>query len=534
MSADTGAVRPRAQLFEAVERALHLGRVPHDADEILHHVLERVLDLIGTLSARAARERLERALRGFVDLPGVDRAGGLRLRELRGVFTRALAEHEQIRQRIAAQPVRPVDARRTFAGGEQSRHGRHLRVGVDAHAAHDVVRRRTDLHGFFRDVDIGQLLELVIHARQLFPDVLGGVRQARFDPRDVQIDAAVRAAPARLDLVHDAAADVVAREQLRRPPRGFVPLRVPPALLLVVRRLRSVILGNVVEHEAAALIVLEHTAFAADSFGDQDAAHAWRPHHPGWMELDEFHVHEVGARVVREGVAVAGVLPAVAGDLERAADAAGREHHGTGAKHFEAAALALVPECADDTLAVLEQTDDGALHVHVDALMDPVILQRADHLETGAIADVREPRIPVPAEIALQDAPVLRPIEHRAPGLELTHAIGRLLRVQFRHAPVVHVLAAAHRVGEMHLPVVAIVDVRERRCDAAFGHHGVGLAQERLADQTDGHARGRRLDGRPQAGAAGADDEHVVVVCLVFGHHQILTSDHTPIEQSRT
>ena len=189
-------------------------------------------------------------------------------------------------------------------------------------------------------------------------------------------------------------------------------------------------------------------------------------------------------------------------------------------KQLEASALALVAERAGDAVAVLEQRDDRALHVHVDALVDAVILQRADHLEAGAVADVGQPRVAVAAEVPLEDAAVLRPIEHRAPRFELAHAVGRFLRVQLRHAPVVHVLAAAHRVGEVDLPVVAIVDVGERRGDAAFGHHRVRLAEERLADQADRHARRRGFDRRAQAGAAGADDEDVVFVGLVVGHHK--------------
>ena len=252
------------------------------------------------------------------------------------------------------------------------------------------------------------------------------------------------------------------------------------------------------------------------------------------MELDELHVDQLGAGIVGERVTVAGVLPAVARDLERAADAAGGQHDGAGAKQLEPAALALVAEGADDPIAVLQQPDDRALHVHVDALMDAVVLQRANHLEAGAVADVRETRIAVAAEVALEDAAVLGPVEHRAPRFELAHAIGRLPGVELRHAPVVHVLAAAHRVGEVDPPAVAIVDVGERRGDAALGHHGVGLAEERLADEADRDAGGRRLDRGAQAGAAGADDEHVVLVGLVVGHQMILRSDHTPIEHSRT
>ena len=164
--------------------------------------------------------------------------------------------------------------------------------------------------------------------------------------------------------------------------------------------------------------------------------------------------------------------------------------------------------------------------------MNAVILQRADHLEAGAIADVRQARILVAAEVALQDAAVRRAIEQRAPRLELADAIRRFLRVQLRHAPVVDVLAAAHRVGEVHLPVVAVVDVGERRRDAAFGHDGVRLAEQRLAEQPDLNPGRRRFDRRAQPCAAGADDEHIVLVRLV--RQRILQSVSTPIEHRRT
>ena len=156
----------------------------------------------------------------------------------------------------------------------------------------------------------------------------------------------MRAAAAGLDLAHDAAAHVVARQQLRRPARRLVALRVAPALFFVVRGLRAIVLRDVVEHEPAALAVLEHAAFAAHGFGDEDAANARRPDHAGRMELDELHVHQLGAGVVGERVAVAGVFPAVARDLVGAADAAGREDDRLGLEQLEAPALALVAERA--------------------------------------------------------------------------------------------------------------------------------------------------------------------------------------------
>ena len=133
---------------------------------------------------------------------------------------------------------------------------------------------------------------------------------------------------------------------------------------------------------------------------------------------------------------------------------------------------------AGDAIAVLEQLERGALHVEGDALVDAVILQRPDQFQARAVADVREPRIAVAAEVALADEAVLGAVEHRAPLLELAHAIRRLLGVELGHAPVVDVLAAAHRVREVDLPVVAIVHVAHGRGDPAFGHHRVRLAEQ--------------------------------------------------------
>ena len=99
-------------------------------------------------------------------------------------------EHEQVGQRVAAEAVGAVHPAGDLARGEQAGHGRRAGLGVDPDPAHDVVRRRADLHRPRRDVDVGQLLELVVHRRQLAPDVLGR------EVADVEEDAAVRRAAA--------------------------------------------------------------------------------------------------------------------------------------------------------------------------------------------------------------------------------------------------------------------------------------------------------------------------------------------------
>src|ERR1051325_3068141 len=100
---------------------------------------------------------------------------------------------------------------------------------------------------------------------------------------------------------------------------------------------------------------------------------------------------------------IAGILPAVAGDAIRPADPAGRQHHRLGAEQFKASPLAIVADCTGDAITVLEQRYDRALHVHIDRLIHGVILQRANDLEAGAIADVSKSRIFVATEVALKD-----------------------------------------------------------------------------------------------------------------------------------
>jgi hypothetical protein len=61
-------------------------------------------------------------------------------------------------------------------------------------------------------------------------------------------------------------------------------------------------------------------------------------------------------------------------------------------------------------------------HENVKAEMDSMVLQRSDHLETCAVTDMRQPRIPMPAEIALQDPPVICAIEKGTPCFQFADA----------------------------------------------------------------------------------------------------------------
>ena len=230
-------------------------------------------------------------------------------------------------------------------------------------------------------------------------------------------------------------------------------------------------------------------------------------------------------------------------DLVDPPDAAGREHDRLGREDDRLAGRPPVAERAPDAVRAAQEVADRALHVDRDPGRDRPVLERPDHLEPGPVADVGEARVGVAAERPLEDPPVAGPVEDGSPVLELADPVRRLLGVELGHPRVVEHLAADHRVAEVGLPAVAVVDVAQRRGDAALGHDRVGLAEERLADQADVRAGLGRLDRRPESRAAGADDEDVVGVALepvdhravtAAGHRMMAGSVMTPSASMRT
>ena len=133
---------------------------------------------VRVLAARPASNGAERRVRGGLDVRLVDAAGRWSPSAVdvaAAPVAGAPAEDQQVGQRVAAEPVGAVHAAGHLAGREQARaRGRGAGVGVDLDAAHDVVAGRADLHRLLGDVDVGQLLELVVHRRQPLDDLLGG------------------------------------------------------------------------------------------------------------------------------------------------------------------------------------------------------------------------------------------------------------------------------------------------------------------------------------------------------------------------
>src|ERR1700693_5878122 len=150
--------------------------------------------------------------------------------------------------------------------------------------------------------------------------------------------------------------------------------------------------------------------------------------------------------------------------------------------------------------------------------MDSMVLKSAYHLQSGAVADVRESRIPMAAEISLQNSAVAGAIKKRAPGLQFTHPRRSFLGMQLRHPPVIQVLTAAHGVGKVNAPAVPVVHISHRRGYATLGHDCVCFAEKRFRNDRDLTTGGRDFDGSPQTGPPGSNDQNVVLMCDVLAH----------------
>src|SRR5258708_4743499 len=98
------------------------------------------------------------------------------------------------------------------------------------------------------------------------------------------------------------------------------------------------------------------------------------------MKLDELHVDQLRTRVISERLPVPRIFPGVTSDLISAPNSSRRQHNRFSMKNLESPAFAVVAECTCDPVPILQQSHDRVLHVHIDSLMDPVILERPNHL----------------------------------------------------------------------------------------------------------------------------------------------------------
>ncbi len=175
-----------------------------------------------------------------------------------------------------------------------------------------------------------------------------------------------------------------------------------------------------------------------------------------------------------------------------------------------------------------------AFHEDVDPLMDPVVLEGAEHFETGTVPDVGQARIAMPAEVPLVDLPLGRSVEDRPPFFELPDPAGGVLGMELGHAPGIEEFPSPHGIAEMHLPVVPGIHIPQGSGHTAFGHDRMGLSQEGFADQSGPFIVRGSLDSGPQTSPSGSDNDDIVFVRLQFRYiHRIFVFLFTLPSRSR-
>src|SRR5947207_13082999 len=109
--------------------------------------------------------------------------------------------------------------------------------------------------------------------------------------------------------------------------------------------------------------------------------------------------------------------------------------------------------------------------------MDTVILKRADHFQTRAVANMGQSRISVASKVSLKNISLWSPVENGAPRFQLADACRGLFRADLARTPVVQVLARAHRICAMNFPIVGRVDSTNGCGDTALVHDRVCFSE---------------------------------------------------------
>src|SRR5205807_9102974 len=128
-----------------------------------------------------------------------------------------------------------------------------------------------------------------------------------------------------------------------------------------------------------------------------------RPDHAGRVKLHHLRIPQLRSGLIGHGDPVACTFPGIRGDLVHAAPSASGDDDCFGPEENKAAIFTPVTEGATDSLTILDEASNRALHVHFGARMNAFVLKRANELETGPISHVGKPSITVRAKGTLHD-----------------------------------------------------------------------------------------------------------------------------------
>ena len=159
-------------------------------------------------------------------------------------------------------------------------------------------------------------------------------------------------------------------------------------------------------------------------------------------------------------------------------------------------------------------------------MLDAVLVERLQDHVAGAVGGVAGPAhrslavvTGVAAEATLVDASLRGAVERHTHLLEVEHRVDGFLAHDLDGVLVGEVVATFDGVEGVPLPVV-LFDIGQRGAHPALGRAGVTAGRVELGQHGGAYLR-PGFDGGAHAGAAGADDDDVV---LVLDDHQPILS----------
>ena len=283
-----------------------------------------------------------------------------------------------------------------------------------------------------------------------------------------------------------------------------------------VARCQVLVMRRVAFHETFAVRVAQNAAFAAHAFGDQAAGTV----DAGRVELHELHVLQGETRARGETGAIARTSVRRRCAEIRAAIAAGREHDAVCAEQMQLPRRHVEREHTTAGAAAIEDQIEREIFDHeLRIVRERLLIQRVQHRVAGAVGrgagTLRRRAFAVArshaAKRALIDLAFFGARERHTVVFELDHRSRRVLAHVLDRVLIAEPVRALDRVVEVVAPVV-IAHIAERGGNAALRRDRV-RARRKNFGQTDGLQAFRgESEGRAQARAAGANDDHIVFV----------------------
>ena len=266
-------------------------------------------------------------------------------------------------------------------------------------------------------------------------------------------------------------------------------------------------------HEYFTIGIDQHGAHAADLLGDQRAVDLGGESSAGGMVLQCVGIQKTGACTVCQHQSVGGGAVVVGGGetlVMEPSGTAGGQDHGFGFGNKQLLGLHVHQNSAGAaTPVVLDQfngrseVDDG------DVPVQHFIPEGSHDLSAGIVFSCVHPLAGGAAAVGGDHGSVGGLVEFYTQFTQPADSLGRLVDQFVKKVLLRREMTAAESIQEvLGRGVAGLVG----SLDAAFGHHGVGIADAKLGHDHDPGAVVVCFDGSRSAGSAAADDQHIGLV----------------------